>query len=116
MLKLVTIRELSIMTARQPPIAMPMLSFARDYSDDLGPSQCMVLRADGSLSQLDLDKGSERPIANGVERLWLSSNKVCSGKYHRTSKGSSVASEDERPWWLHFTNILWLYSATVGST
>jgi len=116
--QLVPVRELSIMTARQPPIATPILSCWPGDTDGSGPSQCMVLRADGSLSQLDLDKGSERPVATGIERLWLSSNhratRSGSGKsQHKAGAAVSGGSRSEdRPWWTYFNNILWLYSAT----
>ena len=33
--------------------------------------RCMILRPDGELSLLDLDRGNERRLLSGVERFWL---------------------------------------------
>ncbi|KAF5464326.1 hypothetical protein F2P56_014410 [Juglans regia] len=83
-LKLSTVRELSIMTAKSHPAAMrfvpdqlPRESFPNNHfssSSDLlfrEPTRCLILRANGDLSVLDLDDGHERELTDSVELFWV---------------------------------------------
>lgn len=116
-------RELSIMSARKPPIDMrfvptsgfpeldqasssapggsaapsggtPLGGGIRDQAADAvlrQPTRCMLLRTDGELSLLDLDRGSERALVAGVEHFWLT--------------GARAREEEllmeEVPWWAY---------------
>jgi hypothetical protein len=117
-----TVRELSIMSARKPPIDMrfvptagfPELDQAADRSAPWGPSpgtialgggirdqaadavlrqptRCMLLRTDGELSLLDLDRGSERALVAGVEHFWLTGPRA---------REEELLME-EVPWWAY---------------
>ncbi|KAI4355111.1 hypothetical protein L6164_003915 [Bauhinia variegata] len=83
-LQLSTVRELSIMTAKSHPAAMrfipdqfPRESNSNNYisssSDSLTrePARCLILRANGELSLLDLDDGRERELTDSVELFWV---------------------------------------------
>ncbi|KHG03882.1 Protein RIC1 [Gossypium arboreum] len=83
-LQLSTVRELSIMTAKSHPAAMRFIpdQIPRDSaldnhissSSDLlarEPARCLILRANGELSLLDLDDGRERELTNSVELFWV---------------------------------------------
>ncbi|XP_056160405.1 uncharacterized protein LOC115686994 isoform X2 [Syzygium oleosum] len=83
-LQLSTVRELSIMTAKSHPAAMrfipdqlPRECASTDHlsssSDGLvrEPSRCLILRANGELSLLDLDDGRERELTDSVELFWV---------------------------------------------
>lgn len=83
-LKLSTVRELSIMTAKCHPAAMRFIpdQLPREYSSknlissslDLlarEPARCLILRANGELSLLDLDDGRERELTDSVELFWV---------------------------------------------
>ncbi|XP_048132652.1 guanine nucleotide exchange factor subunit RIC1 isoform X2 [Rhodamnia argentea] len=83
-LQLSTVRELSIMTAKSHPAAMRFIpdQLPREYastdhlsssSDGLvrEPSRCLILRASGELSLLDLDDGRERELTDSVELFWV---------------------------------------------
>ncbi|KAA8516077.1 hypothetical protein F0562_019256 [Nyssa sinensis] len=83
-LQLSTVRELSIMTAKSHPAAMRFIpdQLPREYissnhissSSDLlarEPARCLILRANGELSLLDLDDGRERELTDSVELFWV---------------------------------------------
>ncbi|XP_044493876.1 guanine nucleotide exchange factor subunit RIC1-like isoform X2 [Mangifera indica] len=83
-LQLSTVRELSIMTAKSHPTAMrfipdqftgeSMLKKHISSEEDLfdrEPARCLILRATGELSLLDLDDGRERELTNSVELFWV---------------------------------------------
>ncbi|KAI8025584.1 RAB6A-GEF complex partner protein 1 [Camellia lanceoleosa] len=83
-LQLSTARELSIMTAKSHPAAMRFIpdQLSREHvsknqistpSDLLGkePVRCLILRANGELSLLDLDDGRERELTDSVELFWV---------------------------------------------
>ncbi|THG15908.1 hypothetical protein TEA_008943 [Camellia sinensis var. sinensis] len=83
-LQLSTVRELSIMTAKSHPTAMRFVldQLSREHvsknqistpSDLLGkePVRCLILRANGELSLLDLDDGRERELTDSVELFWV---------------------------------------------
>ncbi|KAJ1378646.1 Ribosome control protein 1 [Sesbania bispinosa] len=83
-LQLSAVRELSIMTAKSHPAAMrfipdqlPRESVSNNYisssSDSLTrePARCLILRANGELSLLDLDDGRERNLTDSVELFWV---------------------------------------------
>ncbi|GAV90172.1 RIC1 domain-containing protein [Cephalotus follicularis] len=81
--QLSTVRELSIMTAKSHPAAMrfipeqtPRECALSDHisSSDLlatEPVRCLILRANGELSLLDLDDGRERELTDSVELFWV---------------------------------------------
>ncbi|KAI3876081.1 hypothetical protein MKW92_015400 [Papaver armeniacum] len=83
-LQLSTVRELSIMTAKNHPAAMRFIpeqhssehSSKQNFSslsDSLvrQPSRCLILRTNGELSLLDLDEGRERELTDSVELFWV---------------------------------------------
>ncbi|KAK7394736.1 hypothetical protein VNO78_15273 [Psophocarpus tetragonolobus] len=83
-LQLSAVRELSIMTAKSHPAAMrfipdqfPRESISNNHisvlSDSLTrePARCLILRANGELSVLDLDDGRERNLTDSVELFWV---------------------------------------------
>ncbi|XP_052193499.1 uncharacterized protein LOC127801965 isoform X2 [Diospyros lotus] len=83
-LQLSTVRELSIMTAKSHPATMHFIpdQLLREQvsennvllpSDLLGrePVRCLILRANGELSLLDLDDGRERKLTDSVELFWV---------------------------------------------
>ncbi|EEF50564.1 guanine nucleotide exchange factor subunit RIC1 [Ricinus communis] len=83
-LQLSTVRELSIMTAKSHPAAMRFIpdqivregAFKNHISpsSDLlvrEPARCLILRANGDLSLLDLDDGRERELTDSVELFWV---------------------------------------------
>ncbi|CAL5383043.1 unnamed protein product [Camellia sinensis] len=83
-LQLSTVRELSIMTAKSHPTAMRFIldQLSREHvsknqistpSDLLGkePVRCLILRANGELSLLDLDDGRERELTDSDELFWV---------------------------------------------
>ncbi|CAL5382015.1 unnamed protein product [Camellia sinensis] len=83
-LQLSTVRELSIMTAKRHPAAMRFIpdQLSRKHvsknqistpSDLLGkePVRCLILRANGELSLLDLDDGREGELTDSVEVFWV---------------------------------------------
>ncbi|KAG6725467.1 hypothetical protein I3842_02G033700 [Carya illinoinensis] len=83
-LQLSTVRELSIMTAKSHPAAMRFIpdQLPRDgipnnqFSSSSAlllrePARCLILRANGDLSLLDLDDGHERELTNSVELFWV---------------------------------------------
>lgn len=51
----------------------------------------MLLRTDGELSLLDLDRGSERRLISGVERFWLTCGRP----------KEEAALIKEVPWWAY---------------
>ncbi|KAG6486310.1 hypothetical protein ZIOFF_054880 [Zingiber officinale] len=77
-LQLSTVRELSIMTAKSHPASM---KFIPDFTEDSSeknksrlletssqqPSRCLILRANGELSVLDLDDGHEQLLSNSLD-------------------------------------------------
>lgn len=73
------VRELSIMTSAQPvvdialvePRAGPLGTDTLVDAGDLTPRHCVLLRAGGLMSLLDMDKGSETPLAEDIECFWL---------------------------------------------
>ncbi|CAJ1820340.1 unnamed protein product [Sphenostylis stenocarpa] len=83
-LQLSAVRELSIMTAKSHPAAMrfipdqlPRESISNNYSSVSSesltrePARCLILRANGELSLLDLDDGRERNLTDSVELFWV---------------------------------------------
>ncbi|KAH9731841.1 RIC1 domain-containing protein [Citrus sinensis] len=83
-LQLSTVRELSIMTAKSHPAAMRFIpdqvprecslnNHVSTSSDMLArePARCLILRANGELSLLDLDDGRERELTDSVELFWV---------------------------------------------
>ncbi|KAK7250793.1 hypothetical protein RIF29_33472 [Crotalaria pallida] len=83
-LQLSAVRELSIMTAKSHPAAMrfipdqfPRESISNNYispssdSSTREPARCLILRANGELSLLDLDDGRERNLTDSVELFWV---------------------------------------------
>ncbi|KAG8059199.1 hypothetical protein GUJ93_ZPchr0002g23824 [Zizania palustris] len=77
-----TVRELSIMSPKSPPVSMrfipeptgeAMLKHDTNGSSDLSqqPSRCLVLRMNGELSVLDMDDGHEQALTNSVELFWV---------------------------------------------
>ncbi|KAJ4837176.1 hypothetical protein Tsubulata_027061 [Turnera subulata] len=81
-LQLSTVRELSIMTAKSHPAAMRFIpdqipresAISNHVSSDLSmrePARCLILRANGELSLLDLDDGHERELTDSVELFWV---------------------------------------------
>ncbi|CAM6095693.1 unnamed protein product [Calypogeia fissa] len=110
--QLFPVRELSIMNARKPPLAMHFLPNVSGECDppptcdgtcDDGwrdvaaeamlrqPTRCMLLRTDGELSLLDLERGSERRLISGVERFWLTCGRP----------KEEAALIKEVPWWAY---------------
>lgn len=82
--QLSTVRELSIMSAKSHPVAMRFipdqivgertmknifLSSSELYFQQ--PSRCLILRANGELSLLDLNDGHEQVLTNSVELFWV---------------------------------------------
>ncbi|KAK4266874.1 hypothetical protein QN277_023738 [Acacia crassicarpa] len=83
-IQLSTVRELSIMTAKSHPAAMRFIPdqcltesmsniYVSSISDSLvrEPARCLILRANGELSLLDLDDGRERKLTDSVELFWV---------------------------------------------
>lgn len=77
-LQLSTVRELSIMSAKSPPASMRFIpdQLGGDYASvnakpSQEPSRCLILRANGELSLLDLDDGHERELTDSVELFWV---------------------------------------------
>ncbi|CAM8895898.1 unnamed protein product [Rhodiola kirilowii] len=77
-LQLSTVRELSIMTAKSHPAAMRFIpeqllspKTEPDDKDPKEPARCLILRANGELSLLDLDDGRERTLTDSVELFWV---------------------------------------------
>ncbi|KAL9254546.1 Guanine nucleotide exchange factor subunit RIC1-like protein [Drosera capensis] len=82
--QLSTVRELSIVTAKSHPTSMRFLpdqinkesapekisSFSKNLSSR-EPARCLILRANGDLSLLDLDDGHERELTDSVELFWV---------------------------------------------
>eukprot|EP00976_Prorocentrum_cordatum_P104213 1193781-Prorocentrum_minimum.AAC.2 len=78
-------RALSLMSTRRSPVAMVLVPprgggcdpgglLGGEGGDEKGaeaPAQCMVLRAAGELTLLDLEDASERHLADRVENFWL---------------------------------------------
>lgn len=108
------VRELSIMSARKPVVAMRFLPRG-DGGGEGGedavlrqPVQCMLLRTDGSLSLLDLDSAGERPLVAGVEHFWLTQGRP----------KEEAALIEEVPWWAYGQRGMqvWYPSAALSST
>ncbi|KAG9157654.1 hypothetical protein Leryth_014165 [Lithospermum erythrorhizon] len=83
-LRLSTVRELSIMTAKSHPAAMRFIpdqlpseiTSTNDVSSSSEiisrePIRCLILRTNGELSVLDLDDGRERDLSDSVELFWV---------------------------------------------
>lgn len=77
-LQLSTVRELSIMTAKSPPASMRFIpdQLLEDYAlvnpkSSQEPARCLILRANGELSLLDLDDGHEQELTDSVELFWV---------------------------------------------
>lgn len=51
----------------------------------------MLLRADGELSLLDLDRGTEKALVSGVEQFWLTQGR----------DKAEAALIEEVPWWAY---------------
>ncbi|KAF1896219.1 hypothetical protein Lal_00027286 [Lupinus albus] len=99
-LQLSAVRELSIMTAKSHPAAMrfipdqfPKKSISDNYislsSDSFSrePARCLILRANGELSLLDLDDGRERTLTDSVELFWVTCGQ-CEDKTNLTEEVS----------------------------
>ncbi|XP_042380712.1 guanine nucleotide exchange factor subunit RIC1-like [Zingiber officinale] len=75
-LQLSTVRELSIMTAKSHPASMRFIpEFTAENTSEKNnsqqPSRCLILRANGELSVIDLDDGHEQLLSNSVELFWV---------------------------------------------
>ncbi|KAL4562680.1 hypothetical protein LXL04_026710 [Taraxacum kok-saghyz] len=81
-LQLSTVRELSIMTAKCHPAAMRFipdqpesdLSSSSSSSPNMSekePIRCLILRANGELSLLDLIDGREMELTESIELFWV---------------------------------------------
>ncbi|OEL29002.1 hypothetical protein BAE44_0009984 [Dichanthelium oligosanthes] len=82
-LQLSTVRELSIMSPKSPPVSMRFIPEQNDKgvlkqdsngSSDLlsqQPSRCLILRTNGELSVLDMDDGHEHALTNSIELFWV---------------------------------------------
>ncbi|XP_060668600.1 uncharacterized protein LOC107432934 isoform X2 [Ziziphus jujuba] len=81
-LELSTVRELSIMTAKSHPASMRFIpdqlpseciSNNHNSNSDFArePTRCLILRANGELSLLDLDDGREIELTDSVELFWV---------------------------------------------
>ncbi|XP_047307379.1 guanine nucleotide exchange factor subunit RIC1-like isoform X1 [Impatiens glandulifera] len=82
-LELSTVRELSIMTAKSHPATMRFIPDQLSREDVSTrcissssllvkePVRCLILRANGELSLLDLDDGRERELTDSVELFWV---------------------------------------------
>ncbi|GJU72336.1 Rab6A-GEF complex partner protein 1-like protein [Tanacetum coccineum] len=82
-IQLSTVRELSIMTAKCHPAAMRFIpdQLESDPSNkdttsspdflEKEPIRCLILRANGELSLLDLIDGRERELTNSIELFWV---------------------------------------------
>lgn len=77
-LQLSTVRELSIMTAKSPPASMRFIPdrFYKNYDSvnhksSQEPVRCLILRANGDLSLLDMDDGHELELTDSVELFWV---------------------------------------------
>ncbi|KAL0538140.1 hypothetical protein IC582_027139 [Cucumis melo] len=82
-LQLSTVRELSIMTAKSHPASMRFIpeQFPKEGISNSHissspmlvrePARCLILRANGELSLLDLDDGRERELTDSVELFWV---------------------------------------------
>eukprot|EP00850_Spirogloea_muscicola_P003181 SM000012S25443 [mRNA] locus=s12:1087565:1095716:- [translate_table: standard] len=99
--QLTTVRELSIMSAKKPLVAMQFVpNSGASKSDGFTPTEeavqrqptrCMLLRMDGELSLLDLERGSERPLVLGIEHFWLTQGRP----------EEEAALIEEVPWWAY---------------
>ncbi|KAL7593370.1 uncharacterized protein LOC111894648 [Lactuca sativa] len=79
-LQLSTVRELSIMTAKCHPAAMRFIPDQPDTdasikdassSSEKEPIRCLILRANGELSLLDLIDGREMELTESIELFWV---------------------------------------------
>ncbi|KAJ0590406.1 putative transcription factor WD40-like family [Helianthus annuus] len=82
-IQLSTVRELSIMTAKCHPAAMHFIpdqhesdASIKDASSspnslEKEPIRCLILRANGELSLLDLIDGRERELTDSIELFWV---------------------------------------------
>ncbi|GJM87070.1 hypothetical protein PR202_ga02988 [Eleusine coracana subsp. coracana] len=82
-LQVSTVRELSIMSPKSPPVSMRFIPEQNDEgslkrgttgSSNLlsqQPSRCLILRMNGEFSVLDMDDGHEHALTNSVELFWL---------------------------------------------
>ncbi|KAK1620633.1 hypothetical protein QYE76_026150 [Lolium multiflorum] len=87
-LQLSTVRELSIMSPKSPPVSMRLIPERTDEqflkrdsngSSDLlsrQPSRCLILRVNGELSVLDMDDGHEQSLTNSVELFWVTGSQM----------------------------------------
>ncbi|AQK75555.1 Quinoprotein amine dehydrogenase beta chain-like [Zea mays] len=82
-LQLSTVRELSIMSPKSPPVSMRFIPeqndkevLKRDTNESYDllsqqPSRCLILRTNGELSVLDMDDGHEHALTNSIELFWV---------------------------------------------
>ncbi|KAD3069112.1 hypothetical protein E3N88_36992 [Mikania micrantha] len=82
-IQLSTVRELSIMTAKCHPAAMHFIpdqlesdasikeASSSPNSLEKEPIRCLILRANGELSLLDLIDGRERELTDSIELFWV---------------------------------------------
>ncbi|KAI3681790.1 hypothetical protein L6452_36595 [Arctium lappa] len=82
-LQLSTVRELSIMTAKCHPAAMRFIPDQLESDQSIKeissspdllekePIRCLILRANGELSLLDLIDGRERELTDSIELFWV---------------------------------------------
>eukprot|EP00891_Asterochloris_glomerata_P001441 jgi/Astpho2/1441/e_gw1.00025.4.1_t len=99
------VRELSIMTSAQPVVvsrgapmhaqalAGPLGTDTLVDAGDLTPRHCVLLRAGGLMSLLDMDKGSETPLAEDIECFWLAGPSPWAQQQSQ--------AEVEIPWWTY---------------
>ncbi|GJM87069.1 hypothetical protein PR202_ga02987 [Eleusine coracana subsp. coracana] len=81
-LQVSTVRELSIMSPKSPPVSMRFIPEQNDEGSLRGttgssnllsqqPSRCLILRMNGEFSVLDMDDGHEHALTNSVELFWV---------------------------------------------
>ncbi|GAB2291032.1 hypothetical protein Dimus_025288 [Dionaea muscipula] len=83
-IQLSTVRELSIVTAKSHPASMRFIpdQISKEYASarhssslpefsTREPARCLILRANGDLSLLDLGDGHERELTESVELFWV---------------------------------------------
>ncbi|XP_057533599.1 uncharacterized protein LOC130811346 isoform X1 [Amaranthus tricolor] len=80
-LQLSTVRELSIMTAKSPPASMRFIPdhfkgyTSINHKSSQEPVRCLILRANGDMSLLDMDDGHELELTDSVELFWVTCGK-----------------------------------------
>jgi len=105
--EIVPVKELCIVTFRQIPITISVLSPGKASADAESPEpqSCLVLHNNGELCHLDLDTGSEKEILDRVEHFWTdSSEEVRDPGAVRPSDAASSGKD-------LVSGLLWTYGA-----